>query len=580
MPTFFSRLKYPPHRIALIGVMLFFVCAATWYSTQIPLGEGPDEPGHAEFAFFVARENRLPNLMAGEVVGEAHQPPLAYWLLQPMARSIEFDQRRVFLGSNPRWIWAGGSEAAAFAWRSVDRLPYRGDVAAWHAMRLMSVLWGALTLLLTYGIARRIGLSEWTSVVAVAMLAILPQFIFHAALVSNDPLLWTLCALCVWIMLDSVPSRWWSWQIGSVLGLALLTKQSALLLVPIIAVILWLRRREIPAIRTSMSIAVSVIVLTGWWYVRNVRLYGDLFGLAQYKGEFASPTFSPFVVADWGAAWRALSTSLVANFGWMSVVAPDWVYMLAGMTVLIAVVGLIMSHSIMQRRFMMILAVWLISTLAWTFAFAIISGQVGWQGRFILPAAPVLAIALALGLTRLLRRFALAVPLIWVVVVLLLPSVMIAPAYPRWVVAPQPERPLLGTWKSSAASPIELRGLRLPPVMHRGKVNEIGTLWRTLGIQERNWALFVHLAPPNTKDEVFSVDVQPQDGKWNAKRWTPNDWWEDVTFLQVPADLPLGEYDVRLGWFDEQGEWERIGAWNGDQLIGDYVTVGRIRVEE
>ena len=47
--------------IALVAVLLAFAAAAVWYSQVIPLGEGPDEPGHAEYAFFVARTGSLPD---------------------------------------------------------------------------------------------------------------------------------------------------------------------------------------------------------------------------------------------------------------------------------------------------------------------------------------------------------------------------------------------------------------------------------------------------------------------------------------------------------------------------------------
>ena len=41
-------------------IVLAFVALATLYSVVTPLGEGPDEPGHARYMFFLAREGRLP----------------------------------------------------------------------------------------------------------------------------------------------------------------------------------------------------------------------------------------------------------------------------------------------------------------------------------------------------------------------------------------------------------------------------------------------------------------------------------------------------------------------------------------
>lgn len=578
-------------QVALPLLLLAFAFVAGWYSTAIPLGEGPDEPGHAEYGFFLAREGRLPDQRLKEVPGEGHQPPLAYWLLQPAARLVPPEARRVVLANNPRWLWAGGDQAAAFGWRSVDRWPYRGDVLAWHALRLISVLCGMATLLLTFGIGRRLGLPWWTAWGGAALLAVWPQFVFHSALVSNDPLLWTLTALTLWLLLDPLPGRWWGAQIGLVLGAALLTKQSALMLVPLVAVGLWARSRgtkkwPTSLWRTAIQAGLGALLVAGWWYGRNLALYGDLFGLAAYKGEFASTTFSPTSLADWREALRLLGSSLVAYFGWMNVPAPSWAYWLAGGIVAATLAGYARSAHVNRAQpsgQRLVLIAWSLPvlTLLWTLLFALISGQVGWQGRFVLPAAPVLALGLAAGLARLFRRD-LA---LWLALALLtattlsLPRTMIAPAYPHLVVAPQPEQPLLARYTPDQTPPIELRGLELPASVRRGEALRIGTLWHALGPQDRDWTLFIHLAPPGAKQQVFDVDVPPQGGAWPARRWTTDDWWEDAATFTLPPTLPPGRYDVRLGWFDER-DGTRIGVRSlAGELLGDYATIGQIELQ-
>jgi hypothetical protein len=602
-------MKFSPRQFAIPGLLLAFVLLAGWYSCAIPLGEGPDVPGHAEFALFVAREGRLPDQRLREVPGEGHQPPLAYWLLQPAARAVPLAERRVILASNPRWIWAGGEQAAAFGWRSVDRWPYRGDVLAWHLMRLVAVLCGAITVLLTFGIGRRLGLGWWTAFGGMALLALWPQFIFHSALVSNDPLLWTLTAATLWLLLAPDPGRWWPWQIGLAVGAALLTKQSGIILLPLVVLALFVRRRGMAGVivrrrgslgaetgfgrtarvwdtellRWLLKIGLTVALVAGWWYARNLALYGDVFGLAAYKGEFASPTFSPLSLADWREALRLLSTSLVARFGWMNVPAPLWVYWVAAGVVAGALLGFGRSKGHDQPASPLApIAYGLVPlALAWTLLFALLSGQVGWQGRFVLPAAPVLALGLAAGQARLIRGYlgiALALAAL-AATVLALPAAMIAPAYPYLVVAPQPERPLLARFVPDYTPPLELRGLDLPATAQRGQPVRIGTLWHALGPQDRDWTLFIHLAQPGVSDELFSFDIQPQRCDWPARRWTTDDWWEDTTTFSLPADLPPGPYVVRMGWFDER-DGTRMALRSVDGvLLGDYASLGSIVVQ-
>ena len=93
-----------------------FVVLATLYSVVTPLGEGPDEPGHARYMFFLAREGRLPvqqtDAATSDVPGEGHQPPLAYALVAPLAAWLPREERQFDMPGNPRFTWASPSGRA------------------------------------------------------------------------------------------------------------------------------------------------------------------------------------------------------------------------------------------------------------------------------------------------------------------------------------------------------------------------------------------------------------------------------------------------------------------------------------
>lgn len=135
-------------------LLLAFVGLATLYSTVIPLGEGPDEPGHAAYVFFLARTGRLPVQRAdarqSDVPGEGHQPPLAYALAVPAVAWLPAEERRFDLPGNARFTWAGGDELNAVAHGSREYPPWRGVVLAWHLARLAPVLCGAVMVICTY----------------------------------------------------------------------------------------------------------------------------------------------------------------------------------------------------------------------------------------------------------------------------------------------------------------------------------------------------------------------------------------------------------------------------------------------
>src|SRR5690349_2029196 len=151
-----SKLLTP--NFELLALVVAFVALATLYSVVTPLGEGPDEPGHARYMFFLAREGRLPVQQAGaatsDVPGEGHQPPLAYALVARLAAWLPREDRQFDMPGNTRFTWAnpaaGAAELNAVAHGSREYIPWRGFVLAWHLARLASVALGAATVLFTY----------------------------------------------------------------------------------------------------------------------------------------------------------------------------------------------------------------------------------------------------------------------------------------------------------------------------------------------------------------------------------------------------------------------------------------------
>ncbi|MDP3047122.1 MAG: hypothetical protein Q8O07_06545, partial [Chloroflexota bacterium] len=106
-----------------------------------------------------------------------------------------------------------------------------------------------------------------------------------AASVNNDNLLVPLCSVALLVMVGILrggASSWRVWALGLICGLAALTKLSALGLLPLAGLVLvlaaWPRRAWRSLFANSAIIGGCVVVLAGWWYVRNQVLYGDPLG--------------------------------------------------------------------------------------------------------------------------------------------------------------------------------------------------------------------------------------------------------------------------------------------------------------
>ncbi len=194
--------------------------------------------------------------------------------------------------ANKNQVLHGGAQEA---------FPWRGAALAVHLIRLASVLLGAGTVLCTYLLARTL-LPDRPGIplAAMAVSAFLPMFLFISASVNNDTLVTLLSSIALLMLVRLVQRGATPGQLvllGVVIGLACLAKLGALGLLPLAALAIALRAfapsSEGPAaggevlrrarlrwaVGAAALIFLPALAVAGWWYLRNLRLYGDVTGL-------------------------------------------------------------------------------------------------------------------------------------------------------------------------------------------------------------------------------------------------------------------------------------------------------------
>lgn len=590
-------------RIApLAALLLLFLGLHALYSWAIPLGEGPDEHGHLAYVLFLAAEGRLPvqraDAAASDVPGEGHQPPLAYVLAVPAVAWLPADERQILLTANPSFVWAGGDEPGAFMRGSRELWPWPPLTLAWHLARAVSGLWGAAAVVFTYLAARQLRPGDrGLAPLAAALVALNPQLLFTTALVSNDALLAALgAALLWWCVRGGGGSRGgslrWAVVAGALFGLALLTKQSALLLGPVLLLAGWRaaggRWRRAAAL--TLAWGLTSLLVAGWWFARNLALYGDLFGLAVFKTEFATQPFAWGDPLAWLGAARQLFGSFWGRFGWMSLPAPAWSIWLYAALCLAAAAGLARL-----RPPRALAGAWALPALAaamalaWTLAFAYTAGLVAWQGRMLFPAASAIALALAAGLLAALRalpRPAPSPPLLLAALLalaLFMPLGVIRPAY-TWVALPPREAraglgtPVFARYSDYYEGGVILRGWRLDGQVTPGAALPVTLTWNSEGVVPRVWTVFVHLVDASGQI-IAQSNSQPRDGSLPFPIWTPGDWVADTHRLALPPGLAPGDYELRVGLYRAETDGRRQRVWaEDDSRIGDYASLGVVRV--
>ncbi len=127
-----------------------------------------------------------------------------------------------------------------------EAFPWRDTALAVHLIRFFSILLGAGTVTCTYLIARSLFPDQpAVALGATAINAFIPMFVFISASVNNDNLVVFLSAVVLWLLVGIVQRGGSAKRllgVGIVIGLAALSKLSALGLLPLAALALLLRR--------------------------------------------------------------------------------------------------------------------------------------------------------------------------------------------------------------------------------------------------------------------------------------------------------------------------------------------------
>lgn len=221
--------------------------------------------------------------------------------------------------------------------------------------RVVALLVGAATVYLCWLTTTQLAPQApiW-AIASAGVVALLPQFCFNSAHASNDSAvdMAATAAFYVWIRgLRDLEFDRRLFGAGAMVGLALLSKLTALALLPgLVLVVLfrifqvdphilglrnWLRR----GFNMVLGATSGVVLVCGWWFVRNAFSYGEPTGMAAglrfWAARFIKADFSrPGTARD---LFRYTLESLWGRFGWNDITLPQAVYWFCNSAALVLV---------------------------------------------------------------------------------------------------------------------------------------------------------------------------------------------------------------------------------------------------
>ncbi|GIK54843.1 MAG: hypothetical protein HND44_21720 [Chloroflexi bacterium] len=595
---------------------------------------------------------------AGPWKQEASQPPLYYYLGAALTFWIDTADMETVRWENPHVdngiITSDGNINLTIhnpAWN-----PWQGTLLAARLVRLFSILLGAATVYLTYRIAREVEPDRpEIRLGAAAVNAFLPMFIFITASVNNDNLAIPLASLAILLLIRVVGKQYavnskqyavsrlritdygLRWLlIGVVIGLAVLTKEGTFGLFPIALgtafISQWQKMRTrvsgeplthhasrithprspitdyrlpitdygrilLQSLLTFLVMLLPVVVIAGWWYWRNIRLYGDFLGWNAFiavLGQRANPASlfqlwserHGFLMSYWGL------------FGGVNVPMPAWIYALLNGVLVVSVVGFVaytiqrlrdwemerldnlsisQSLNLLLANLLRFVEHFFALIVCLLFSAAVVVGLIQWatttwssQGRLVFTALSTLTTLLVVGLVGWLPRR----PAVWVmvglssflfVVAALAPFLWIRPSYqpPRYE---PPSRQTAVTFGDG----LKLVGYEWSPTaVQPGETVWVTLEWELLPPVARNWSIFVHLNDPVLERPIAQRDMFHGQGLRPTSLLSPGEGIVTRHLLAVP-DTAVAPIDLELtvGLYDYATcpACERLPVTDGDGL--------------
>jgi 4-amino-4-deoxy-L-arabinose transferase-like glycosyltransferase len=637
------RVLNPASRIYLL--LAAFVALSALYSIVVPPFEASDELWHYPMVKYIADNWALP-VQDPDNVGpwrqEGSQPPLYYIIGALSTFWIDTSDIDVVRHLNPHAdngvATPDGNTNLITHHPHAESFPWKGTTLAVHLVRFLSILMGAATVYLTYRLSLELMPHRPNvALVAAAINAFTPMFLFISGAVNNDNLVIPLCSLALLLMvrliktangerqttnpdprLTTHASRWTFhvsrfMPLGFIVGLALLTKESAggliLLAALTVAYVSWRERSPRTFLSGGLTTGGATLLIAGWWYVRNWQLYDDFLG----QNVFIEILGQRDVPANLAQLWRervSFIRGYWGNFGGLNVPMPAWVYTLLNLFLVLAAVGLILALSsriwtLIQSRHRRQsanlptrkLAPWFIVLLWPVLVVALWTtwARTTWssQGRLVFSAISVWSLLLALSwhslaklLPRSLRALALtSAPLFLFAVSVIAPWAWIRPAYAR---PPQLTEAQIAAISQRVdavffhptGGQLKFLGYDAPvQAAYPGQSVPATLYWEAIEPFRQDYSIFLHLV--DAHDLLTAQrDAFPGMGTLSTQWLKPGQRWAERRVLVLPETaFSPNQTAFEVGLYDYNTR-ERLAVVDaGGQITGDNVRFGQLEVQ-
>jgi hypothetical protein len=593
-------------RIAFSAVISLFAVLAIAYSVVNPLFESPDEFNHYDFVRYLIDRHELPVQTLGHLT-EYFEPPLYYAISSLVIGGISTEpytpQVNPFFGYEAYRF--GVDNKALYIHSMQEAFPYRGTALAAHLLRGFSILLGVLSLTVGFQALREVFKRPAIALGSIAIIAFNPQFLLVSSSISNDNLIILLSVSMTWLAIriaqSGITTRR-TFMMAALTAAAVLTKLSAGVLVLVLLAAMLVAKTPWRKWLSTLVIAAAVgLVLTGWWFLRNLWLYGEPTGIRMWQQIWGWQSVA-VKVSDIGVVLQNFWTSYWGRFGWGQIVLPDGVYWVLLIVGLFSLIGFIRNlydwrvrHGAISpevflpdadSRGLGILAITLGLLLSISLWYGLVN-PAGTAGRFWFPAMVPIGGLMFYGVRSIYRRHHAHIDKLFVggayglMIALSLGSLVgvIAPAY----ATPAPVS-LDEVHRQTRSSDIQFgdAAILLGYAIDHDRVLpgdeiQITLCWQALSATKVPLYFFIHLLGQNN-----SIIGQRSSlhglGRYPSINWQPDYIFCDDVPVHIDLDTPAPKvYQVEVGMVDLVSR-NRLTPFSPAKLELSPAIIGQVKI--
>ncbi len=559
-------------------ILLAFIALCVPYAFATPIFEKNDESEHFAVAWHIAQGKGLPvQQPSAETpwMQEGSQPPLYYWLASLPIRLFDTNdfEAQLVLNATPQYApFAPNNKNRFLVTESKRPFHYTRTTLAAVVLRLLNIIPGCVTVWFAYAVAHALSKNNRAALLGMALTAFNPMFLTVTTAVSNDALVIAFATAALALLLRNLGEGWNMRKavgLGLLLGCASLSKLSGTVLLPValLSVLLasqpdhtpgFLKKPGLGVRAQQISCAVALCLcwaaVAGWWFARNVALYGEPTGISM-MAQIATPRSISLLTAL--GEFQGFRWSYLGIFGQFSVAANGIVYRLWDVFLVLCGVGLLV-RLIKNRRsglspsqvlVMLFICVTLASILRWTLM------TTASQGRLLFPCIAGVSAFMAIGVGEI-RDRVLSLSKGWRLEIrdwqiylqslisnlllsgfaVLIPFLTIAPAYAPPLVQQLPAGAIAVQQRLEPYA--EIIGYSMTPShVKPGDVVRVQVFTRALRPTQFSYLLVAKLYGQQAR-QLARFNTYSGNGLWPSNFWQPGDLMRDDIEFTVPLTAP------------------------------------------